>query len=181
MIDYDFDKIFDIAVYITAFSVVVLVGLVVTSLLVSLFTCFQPTPNEYGQLQPESGSESKTNFQRKMLIPNPDYYVWIKNCIFLYFQWFSDFGVRLVIEGLIWLLEIFNFVFNPPEIYPIMIQSVFSLPRLLKISANWPQRDMLNIIVKLILLIVVTAKNCSCDDDETSDIKGLKFVVEVCL
>ena len=62
-----------------------------------------------------------------------------------------------------------------------MIQSVFSLPGPLKISANSLQRDMLNIIVKLILLIVVTAKNCSCDDDETSDIKGLKFRVEVCL
>ena len=77
VIEFDFDKVFDIAVYITAFSVVVLVGLVVTSLLVSLFTCFQPTPNEYGQLdsEPESRSDSKTNFKRKMLIPNPDYYV----------------------------------------------------------------------------------------------------------
>ena len=77
VIEFDFDKVFDIAVYITAFSVVVLVGLVVTSLLVSVFTCFQPTPNEYEQLdsQPESGSESKANFKRKMLIPNPDFYV----------------------------------------------------------------------------------------------------------
>ena len=77
VIEFDFDKVFDIAVYITAFSVVLLVGLVITSLLVSLFTCFQPAPNEYGQLdsQPESGSESKTNFKRKLLIPNPDYNV----------------------------------------------------------------------------------------------------------
>ena len=53
-----------------------------------------------------------------------------------------------------------------------MIQSVFSLPGHHENSANCSQRDMLNIVVKLILLIVVTAKNCSCDDDETSDIKG---------
>ena len=77
VIEFDFDKVFDIAVYITGFSVVVLVGLVVTSLLVSLFTCLRPVPNEYDQLdsQQDSGSELKENFQRKMLIPNPDYYV----------------------------------------------------------------------------------------------------------
>ena len=77
VIEFDFDKVFDIAVYITSFSVVVLVGLVVTSLLVSLFTCLRPVPNEYDQLdsQPDSGSEPNANFQRKMLIPNPDYYV----------------------------------------------------------------------------------------------------------
>ena len=125
VIEFDFDKVFDIAVYVTAFSVVVLVGLVVTSLFVSLFTCLQPIPNEYGQLdsQSDSGNGSKPNFKRKMLIPNPDYNVWIKN--YTFFRWFSDFGVWLVIEGLIWLLEIFNFIFNPSEIYPIMIQSVF--------------------------------------------------------
>ena len=77
VIEFDFDKVFDIAVYITGFSVVILVGLVVTSLLVSFFTCLRPVPNEYDQLdsQPDSGSEPKANFQRKMLIPNPDYYV----------------------------------------------------------------------------------------------------------
>ena len=77
VIEFDFDKVFDIAVYVTAFSVVVLVGLVVTSLFVSLFTCLQPIANEYGQLnsQPDSENEAKTNFKRKMLIPNPDYNV----------------------------------------------------------------------------------------------------------
>ena len=77
VIEFDFDKVFDIAVYVTAFSVVVLVGLVVTSLFVSLFTCLQPIPNEYGQLnsQPDSGNGAKPNFKRKMLIPNPDYNV----------------------------------------------------------------------------------------------------------
>ena len=77
VIEFDFDKVFDIAVYVTAFSVVVLVGLVVTSLFVSLFTCLQPIPNEYGQLNSQSDSEngSKPNFKRKMLIPNPDYNV----------------------------------------------------------------------------------------------------------
>ena len=77
VIEFDFDKVFDIAVYATAFSVVVLVGLVVTSLFVSLFTCLQPIPNEYGQLnsQPDSENGAKTNFKRKMLIPNPDYNV----------------------------------------------------------------------------------------------------------
>lgn len=77
VIEFDFDKVFDIAVYATAFSVVILVGLVVTSLFVSLFTCLQPIPNEYGQLnsQPDIGNESKPNFQKKMLIPNPDYNV----------------------------------------------------------------------------------------------------------
>ena len=79
------------------------------------------------------------------------------------------------------MLEIFNFIFNPSEIYPIMIQSVFHC-RASQNFANCSKRDMFNIIVKLILLIVVTAKNCSCDDDETSDIKGWKKVlVEVCL
>ena len=77
VIEFDFDKVFDIAVYITGFSVVILVGLVVTSLLVSFFTCLRPVPNEYDQLdsQQDSGSEPKENFQRKMLIPNPDYNV----------------------------------------------------------------------------------------------------------
>ena len=136
-----------IAVYITGFSVVILVGLVVTSLLVSFFTCLRPVPNEYDQLdsQQDSGSEPKENFQRKMLIPNPDYNVWIKKITF-YCRWFRDSGVRLVIEGLIWLLEIFNFVFNPSEIYPIMIQPVLSA-RTSEDSAN-----CLKIEICLILL-----------------------------
>ena len=77
VIEFDFDKVFDIAVYATAFSVVILVGLVVTSLFVSLFTCLQPIPNEYGQLKshPDSENGAKKNFKRKMLIPNPDYNV----------------------------------------------------------------------------------------------------------
>ena len=75
VIDFDFDKIFDAAVYITAFFVIVLVGLVVTSLLVSLFSCLQPIRHEYGQFQnsqTDSGSDVNKNFQRKILIPNPD-------------------------------------------------------------------------------------------------------------
>ena len=75
VIDFDFDRIFDAAVYITAFFVVVLVGLAVTSLLVSLFSCLQPIRHEYGQFQnsqADSGSDVKKNFQRKILIPNPD-------------------------------------------------------------------------------------------------------------
>ena len=72
VIDFDFDKIFDAAVYITAFFVVVLVGLVVTSLLVSFFSCLQPIHHEYGQLQNSQTSDMKKNFKRKILIPNPD-------------------------------------------------------------------------------------------------------------
>ena len=75
VIDFDFDKIFDAAVYITAFFVIVLVGLVVTSLLVSLFSCLQPIRHDYGQFQnshTDSGSDAKKKFQRKVLIPNPD-------------------------------------------------------------------------------------------------------------
>ena len=38
---------------------------------------------------------------------------------------------------------------------------------------------MFYIKLKFVLLIVVTAKNCSCDDDdETSDIKGDKTVIQ---
>ena len=53
-----------------------------------------------------------------------------------------------------------------------MIQSVFFSAGTSQNFANCSKRDMFSIIVKLILLIVVTAKNCSCDDDENSDIKG---------
>ena len=80
---------------------------------------------------------------------------------------------------LILLLNIFYFTFNPCEINPIMIQLLSVLSEPINIFANFQKatlRDMLNIKVKIVLLVVVAAKNCSCDDDgeNTSDIKGKK-------
>ena len=89
VIDFDFDAIFDIAVYVTAFFVVVLIGLVVTTLLVSLFTCLRPIRHEYGQLDSkrDSGSEVQKNFKRKILLPNPDYLIWINAFLLSPYLW----------------------------------------------------------------------------------------------